>query len=272
MAKMLRGTIRRNELVWQLRDANIIDANLLRRDIIRAMSAVPTSASPTQPSRAKIPPLENGDRLTRAEFHRRYLAMPEGEKAELIEGIVYMASPVRTNRHGKPHLILANWLGHYISATPGLDEYGDNATARLDDDNEPQPDLALLLPARIGGLARVDDDDYMTGPPTLVCEIAASSVSIDLHGKLNAYRRNGVREYLIWRTLDSAVDWFVLREGQYVPLAADSNGVLKSEQFPGLWLDVGSLLIGDLPRVFKTVELGCAAPDHAAFLARLRAE
>ena len=40
-------------------------------------------------------PLENGDRLTRAEFERRYAAMPRLKKAELIEGIVYVPSPVR---------------------------------------------------------------------------------------------------------------------------------------------------------------------------------
>jgi hypothetical protein len=45
--------------------------------------------------RAKIPPLENGDRLTRAEFERRYDAMPNLKKAELIKGIVYLGSPVR---------------------------------------------------------------------------------------------------------------------------------------------------------------------------------
>jgi hypothetical protein len=219
-----------------------------------------------------VPPLENGDRLTRAEFERRYKAMPNVKKAELIEGIVYMPSPVRLKRHGKPHVILISWLGYYLSRTPSLDDYGDNATARLDEDNEPQPDLALLLPKHLGGDAHVDEDDYITGAPTWVGEIAASSVSIDLHDKLNAYRRNGVREYLVWRTEDQAVDWFVLREGRYDPLPADEWGILKSEQFPGLWLDVGALLKGDLAGLFRVVDEGVGTAEHGEFLKKLRGE
>src|SRR5690349_12283673 len=180
------------------------------------MSAI--ESSPPLPRSRPVPPLENGDRLTRAEFERRYAAMPHVKKAELIEGIVYMPSPVRLKRHGRPHIVLSNWLGHYIARTPGLDLYGDNSTVRLDEDNEPQPDLLLFLPPQVGGQATLGDDDYVDGAPELVCEVAASSVSIDLHLKLNVYRRNGVREYLAWRTEDAAVEWFALREGKYEPL------------------------------------------------------
>ena len=237
--------------------------------LLSRMTAVPTTPSASQGT-ARVPPLENGDRLTRAEFERRYGAMPWVKKAELIEGLVYMPSPVRIKRHGKPHVILSTWLGYYLSKTPGLDDFGDNSTARLDEDNEPQPDLVLLLPKGLGGLAHVDADDYISGPPAWVAEIAASSVSIDLHGKLNAYRRNGVREYLVWRTEDQAVDWFALREGRYDPLPADAAGVIRSEQFPGLWLDVAALLRGDLPGLFKVVDDGVASGEHAGFLGRLK--
>lgn len=231
------------------------------------MTAVPT---PPATTRLRTPPLENGDRLTRAEFERRYKAMPENVRAELIEGVVYMSSPVRVKRHGKPHLHLGGWLAYYLSKTPGLNDYGDNATARLDDENEPQPDLCLLLPKSLGGLAHVDEDDYVVGPPTLACEIAASTVSIDLHAKLDAYRRNGVREYLVWRTEDAAVDWFILRDGQYAQLARDDRGVVKSEHFPGLWLNVGALLSGDLSGLFKVVDEGAGTTEHAEFVKRLR--
>jgi len=46
--------------------------------------------------------LENGDRLNRDEFERRYIAS-NIKKAELIEGIVHVASPLRYTPHGKPH-------------------------------------------------------------------------------------------------------------------------------------------------------------------------
>src|ERR1051326_9390149 len=180
---------------------------------------------PQPPRTPRVPPLENGDRLTRHEFERRYAAMPQMNKAELIEGIVYMPSPVRLKKHGKPHVILSTWLGYYISKTPGLGDFGDTSTVRLDEENEPQPDLMLLLPPKLGGGAKVDEDDYVAGPPDLICEVAASSVSIDLHAKLAAYRRNRVREYLVWRTDDQAVDWFALRQDRYELLARSPHGL-----------------------------------------------
>ncbi|GMU24607.1 MAG: hypothetical protein AMXMBFR13_46810 [Phycisphaerae bacterium] len=218
-----------------------------------------------------VPPLHNGDRLTRAEFERRYQAMPHVNKAELIEGIVYMPSPVRLTRHAQPHATLIGWLAYYVSKTPGL-VLADNGTNRLDEDNEPQPDVMLLIPPTAGGAARIDRDDYVTGPPELVGEVAASSVSIDLHAKLNAYRRNGVREYLVWRTEDGAIDWFILRQGQYVPIPVGADGLIRSETFPGLWLDPAALLQGDLQRLFAALESGACSDDRAAFLRRLHGD
>ena len=230
------------------------------------------SAIPIQPHSellAPVPPLENGDRLTRAEFERRYLASPHIKKAELIEGVVYMPSPVRIKRHAKPHVLLSGWLCHYLASTPGLEIFGDNGTVRLDEDNEPQPDLFLALGKSAGGKASLSDDDYLEGAPDLVCELAASSVSIDLHHKLNAYRRNGVREYLVWRTLDRAVDWFVLRDSKYQPIP-EEDGVLASTVFPGLWLDVPALLKVDLPALLATVDRGTRTREHTKFVKRLK--
>lgn len=195
--------------------------------------------------------------------------MPQINKAELIEGIVYMPSPVRHVQHGRPHFLLSAWLGYYFSRTPGIDP-GDNSTLRLDDDNEPQPDLLLRLPESAGGKSKIATDGYLEGPVEFIAEIAASSVSIDLHAKLNAYRRNGVREYLVWRTEDGAVDFFVLRNGKYEQFQPDANGLLKSELFPGLWLDPQALLRGDLQRLSQVIDEGCATPEHAEFVQRLK--
>src|SRR5215210_2167848 len=149
-----------------------------------------------------VPVLESGDRLTRAEFHRRYLARPDIKKAELVEGVVYVASPVRFGVHGEPHGWIVGWLVAYQARTPGV-RLGDNATVRLDADNEYQPD-AFLWRDDSGG-PYLSDDDYVEGAPQLVVEVAASSASYDLHDKLRAYRRNGVLEYVVWRVLDRAV-------------------------------------------------------------------
>jgi Uma2 family endonuclease len=216
------------------------------------------------------PPLENGDRLTRDEFERRYDAMPHVKKAELIEGVVHMPSPVRHTRHGRPHLLVGNWLGHYWAATPGVDA-GDNSTLRLDLENEPQPDVFLMILPEHGGQARIGADDYVEGAPELIVEVAASSASYDLHDKLGAYQRCGVREYVVWRVLDRAVDWFVLREEVYERLAPSEDGVYRGELFPGLWLDVAALVSGDVAAVLRGVQEGLASPEHAEFVQRLQA-
>lgn len=214
-----------------------------------------------------VPPLEAGDHLTRAEFERRYDAMRNLKKAELIEGVVFMPSPTRLRRHGRPHAYLIAWLTLYEMSTPGT-VVGDNSTARLDLDNEPQPDALLLIEPGQGGQAIVDADDYVVGAPELVAEVAASTASYDLHTKLNVYRRNGVREYLVWRTLDRVLDWFVLNQGQFVPLAPQ-GGLLKSNVFPGLWLDPAALIKRDTHTVLAVLQQGLGSPEHAAFVTRL---
>jgi Uma2 family endonuclease len=225
-------------------------------------------ADPIEPPVA-IPPLENGDRLSRAEFERRYDAMPDLKKAELLEGEVYVSSPVRHRQHGKPHGQVMTWIGTYTAGTPGV-EAGDNGSVRLDLDNEPQPDVYLMIEPERGGQARISEDDYIEDAPELVAEVAASSVSYDLGKKLHVYRRNEVREYIVWRVQDRAVDWFVLRDGIYQPLAPGADGLLRSEVFPGLWLDPAALLRGDLATVLAVVQQGLASPEHAEFVARLQ--
>lgn len=158
-----------------------------------------------------IPVLQAGDRLTRDEFELRYGAMPWLQKAELLEGVVYMPSPVRYTQHGHPHAILAGWLGEYVRATPGV-AMAIASTLRIDLDNEVQPDLMLRV-AGPTGRSRIDRDHYVDGAPELLIEVAASSVSYDLHQKLAVYRRAGVLEYLVLRSEDEAVDWFVSPQG-----------------------------------------------------------
>ncbi|MBZ8179588.1 Uma2 family endonuclease [Oscillatoria salina] len=214
----------------------------------------------------KIPPLENGDKLNRTEFERRYAAMPDLKKAELIEGIVYMASPLRITNHGNPHAKIITWLGNYWSATPEI-ELGDNATVRLDLDNEPQPDALLRI--KVGGQSTISEDGYVEGAPELIVEIAASSVSIDLHQKLKVYRRNQVQEYLVWRVDDGEFDWFRLQSGEYVQLEPNSNKIICSQVFPGLWLDKEALLTGNLAQVLAILQQGLASQEHQDFVRKL---
>ena len=214
------------------------------------------------------PPLENGDRLARSDFEQRYEAMPHVKKAELIEGIVYMPSPVRVRSHGKPHGQIMGWISVYSAATPGVD-CADNTTLRLDTDNEPQPDAMLWIDAAAGGHARVSDDDYLEGSPELIVEVAASNASYDLHVKREVYRRNGVQEYVVWRVYDRQIDWFQLENGQYVTVPADAEGTIHSRTFPGLRLAVPALLSGELAHVLAELQKGLASAEHQAFVETL---
>jgi Uma2 family endonuclease len=190
-------------------------------------------------------PLESGDRLTRDEFHRRYCARPDIRKAELVKGVVYVASPTRMSAHGEPHGAVAFWLRAYRMRTPGV-RLGVEATIFLSDDGEVQPDACLFWARTEGaGGARETDDGYIEGAPDLIVEIAASSASYDLHDKLEMYQQAGVPEYAVWRVLDRQFDWFRLRDGRYVRLEPDERGVIASEVFPGLRLAVDRLLAGD---------------------------
>ncbi|MCG9890970.1 MAG: Uma2 family endonuclease [Thermosynechococcaceae cyanobacterium MS004] len=221
-----------------------------------------------QQSKPLLPPLENGDRLSRYEFERRYRAMPHLKKAELIEGVVYMAAALRFRSHAEPHSHLLLWLGSYKVGTAGL-ALGDTPTVRLDTDNEPQPDAVLLIEEEAGGQSRISADDYIEGAPELVAEIAASSAAIDLGDKKRVYRRNGVKEYIVWQVFDQKVDWFYLQDGEYLALPIDPDSVIRSRVFPGLWLAVDDLLAGNMSRVLAVLQEGIASPEHAAFLQQL---
>ncbi|MCS7031133.1 MAG: Uma2 family endonuclease [Gloeomargarita sp. SKYG116] len=199
-----------------------------------------------------VPPLENGDHLSRSEFERRYAAMPE-VKAELIEGVVYMASPLRALGHSRPHSLITAWLMAYDLVTPGAMVLID-ATVILDDANEVQPDA--LMRWENSGSSWFNEQDYIVGAPELVVEIAASSAAIDLYEKKQAYARNRVQEYIVWQTLDKRLDWFVLAAGNYQQQEPDAQGILQSQIFPGLWLDVPALLEGNLSQVLDVLQTG----------------
>lgn len=214
-----------------------------------------------------VPSLQPGDHLSRDEFVRRYEAMPGLKKAELIDGVVYMPSPVSNDGHGAPHAKLVGWLVNYEARTPGV-QVSDNPTVRLGKRNEPQPDALLRILPEYGGQT-LDDAGFVSCGPEWAGEVASSSASYDLHEKKETYRNAGVHEYVVVRVLDREVDWFVLRGGQYERLAAGVDGILRSETFPGLWLDAAALVSGDTRRLLAVLQQGLESPEHADFVRRL---
>jgi Uma2 family endonuclease len=226
----------------------------------RRMATVPTASA--DPLDKRVPALHSGDRLSRVEFHRRYLAYPEDAKFELIGGIVFMASPVRRT-HGLYHVELSALLKAYVSHTPGT-ETADNATVILDDDNEPQPDLYLRILENAGGQSGTSEDDYVLGPPELIAEIAYSSVAIDLHAKKDRYQHAGVVEYLVLCIEERELRWFDLANSR--SLSSDSRGVFRSQTLSGLWIDGPALLARDTQQLLSVLNQGLATPEHARFL------
>jgi Uma2 family endonuclease len=217
--------------------------------------------------RLVIPPLMMGDNLARAEFLRRWEAMPQLKKAELIGGIVYMPSPTSWE-HGRADNIIGTWLGVFSTSSPGL-ESGTNATWLMLEDS-PQPDQFLRILPEFGGKSG-EQKGYPLGAPEFVAEVCVSSMSYDLHQKLQLYQKAGVDEYLAVVTYDQEIRWHRLVKGAYRLVPHPADGVWRSRNFPGLWLNETALFEGDMRRVLSTLAKGKRSPEHKAFVAQLAA-
>jgi Uma2 family endonuclease len=224
---------------------------------------------PIDAERDTLAPLENGDHLDQPTFDARYEAMPENVKAELIGGRVYlMASPVLVP-HGRPHSRLVGWLSLYQALTPGTEVF-DNTTAVLGVDSEPQPDACLLILPTFGGQTR-EVDKRIVGTPELLVEIASSSASYDLHEKRADYERYGAREYLVYVVRQHRVLWWVRRDDRFEELPVGPDGVVRSETFPGLWLDAAALVQADARKMHDVLRQGSSTKEHSEFVAKLDA-
>jgi Uma2 family endonuclease len=212
-----------------------------------------------------IPPLVEGQRLTRDEFLRRWEAMPDLKRAELIGGVVYLPSPASLP-HGRSDGKIAAILGAYAMATPGC-EYLPNTTWLLLEDC-PQPDGALLIRPEYGGTSHVEGK-YAAGPPELIAETSFSRKKYDLREKLELYQRAGVQEYLTVLVEKEEVRWHRLVKGAYRVIRPSKEGLLQSKVFPGLWLNPETLFRGLFGDVLTALNQGLGSPEHAAFVERL---
>lgn len=228
------------------------------------MEATLKTARPA--STRDVPPLQSGDHLTRAEFERRYSAHPEIKKAELIEGVVYVPSPVSIE-HSDWHSVIMGWLVGYRAVTPGV-RVLDNASVKLDSDNEVQPDAGMCI---VRGGQTTIVGRYLHGAPELIVEIAASSAAYDLHEKLHVYRRTGVQEYLVLLIHEKEAIWNWLNEGRYEVVRPNEDGIIRSRVFPGLHFHPDLFWADDLAGLLAILNTGLASPEHKAFVAALAA-
>jgi Uma2 family endonuclease len=242
-----------------------------------------TATSQPGASADPVPRLRDGDRLSVPEFLRRYAADPVVVRAELIDGVVYVnrkrvlrdgeeqiVPPISFDGHARPDRLLIVFTGNYEVATPGLSGSTASTLVLPGREDTLEPDSTLFVAHDRGGKARVGNDDYLHGVPELVIEVSHTSGGRDMGQKYEAYRAAGVPEYLVWRTEEQEVLWHALKRKKYVLLSPDARGVIRSEVFPGLWLNVPALLAGNLAEVLATLQLGLASPEHAAFVARLQ--
>ncbi len=211
-------------------------------------------------------PLIDGQRLDQPTFHALYEAMPPGTRAELINGVVHMPSPVGIE-HGSADASSLAWLIFYQRHTPGVQVLSNVSTA-LDLKSELQPDGVLRILPEFGGRTQ-NDARFVRGVPELLVEVAHTSRYTDLGPKFDDYEQAGVLEYIVRSIEPDEVHWFVLKRGRFVDYSSGSDGIYRSVVFPGLWLDPVALLAGDHWRLQAVVDEGCATPEHAAFVARL---
>ncbi len=179
-----------------------------------------------------------------------------------------MPGPADTE-HARAAGKAVTWLNLYELRTPGVQTL-DGASVILGPQGEPQPDAVLRIRSEFGGRTSLDQG-YLQGAPELVIEIARATRYIDLGPKRLDYARAGVGEYIVRAMEPDELIWHVGEAGALQPIPADPDGIYRSKQFPGLWLDPGALLANDLAGLIVTLERGLATPEHAEFVARLAA-
>ena len=210
--------------------------------------------------------LSTGMRLDLEEFLARWEALPGLKNAELIEGVVYVSSPV-SNDHGIHEAILTFWASLYAEDTPGC-SVGSNATCKMVRQS-PQPDVHLRLTEDFGGNSNLSEG-LITGALELVAEICVTSMEIDFGPKLALYQGAGVREYITVETLQPRIVWRVLVDGSYREIQPDGEGILRSQSFPGLWLDTAGFWAWDRGRMHETLNLGLDSSAHREFVEYLK--
>jgi len=215
----------------------------------------------------RAPGLVTGEKMTVEEFLRRWEALPDLKNAELIDGVVYVSSPVSLE-HGSLEMRIALWLGYYAQATPGCK--GGNDCTWLMLGSAPQPDAFLRILPSHGGQSR-NERQFGAGAPELVVEISISTTEVDFGPKLALYRRAGVREYITVEMFGQRVVWRVLQEGAYIEQEMGPDGILRSQAFPGLWLDVAAFWDDHGAKMLAALNAGLASEDHQKFVKRLSA-
>jgi Uma2 family endonuclease len=218
------------------------------------------------PRSARPMPLITGMQMKREEFLRRWESLPELKLAELIEGIVFVPSPIGL-RHSDYDVQVQLWLATYAAHTPGV-AAGTKATCYMLE-SAPQPDAFLRILPEHGGSTQ-DHTNFLHGAPELIVEISESSTAYDFGPKLALYQRAGVREYITLDTSSKQITWRVLTGGSYRRRSRGIDWIYRSKAFPGLWLDPRHIWSCEGRSMLAVLQKGIDSEEHRAFVARMK--
>ncbi len=175
----------------------------------------------------------------------------DGEKADLLDGVIYMASP-DSRRANRITSFLNSILGQFVAARRlGGEVYVNRFAFQLDEINGPEPDVAWVAEDRLHLVA----DGRMHGAPNVAVEVVSrDSRQRDWVDKPTKYERSGVEEYWIIDPIQSRTEFLRLQAGFYNIVPLTENRIFRSNTIDGFWLNVEWLLTFPLPNEYECLQ------------------
>ncbi len=188
------------------------------------------------------------DLVSAAEFYR---LVPDGQKADLLDGVIYMASP-DSRRPNSLTRFLTSLISMYNEARDlGGEVFVNRFAFRLSKYRAPEPDVAFV---RRGRLHLVQEREMRGGPDVAIEIVSRDSRTRDYGEKKRVYEKAGVTEYWIIDPLKNRVQFFRLKQGRYELVPLDAYRIFRSEVLPGFWLDIEWLLGKPLPNAYSCLQ------------------
>lgn len=185
-----------------------------------------------------------------------YALVPDGQKADLIDGVIYLASPDTLRNDDLIHFL--HFLLRGFSRKQGLGRVqGSRYAFKLGEHRAPEPDVAFVSTARLHILTQQGG----TGASDLAVEVVSrESRSRDYVEKKGLYEQSGVREYWLVDPHQARAEFDRLEDARYRLVPLVQNRFFHSEALPGFWLDVEWLLQEPLPDETDCLDLILAGP------------
>jgi Uma2 family endonuclease len=181
----------------------------------------------------------------------------DGQKADLIDGVIYIASPDTRRSNSINHLVA--YLIDGYTAARDIDGFTfiSRFSCKITDLRAPEPDVGYVRPERM----HLVQDQHMEGGPDIAVEIVSrDSRSRDYGEKRELYLAAGVSEYWIIDPLQQRTEFLALHDGRYQLMPLVDNRVFRCGVIPGFWLNVDWLLARPLPRAYRCLQEILASP------------